>query len=50
MPLFQLQVAFAAMQNGPTSVFNPSPLVKSLKIPEAEQQDATESVFARFSG
>lgn len=41
-PLFQLQVTFTALQQGPTSVFNPQPLVRSLKLAETEQQDSSE--------
>lgn len=32
LPLFQLQVTFAALQQGATRVFNPKALVKSLKL------------------
>lgn len=41
-PLFQLQVTFTALQKGRTSVFNPKPLVRSLKLQETEQQDSSE--------
>lgn len=42
LPLFQLQVTFTALQKGPTSVFNPQPLVRSLRLQETEQQDSSE--------
>ncbi|EPT06051.1 hypothetical protein FOMPIDRAFT_1034036 [Fomitopsis schrenkii] len=41
-PIFQLQVAFAAMQEGNESAFNPVKLVESLKLRTTEQQDAQE--------
>ncbi|KAJ3732305.1 cysteine proteinase [Lentinula guzmanii] len=41
-PIFQLQVTFAALQEGIRSVFNPSNLVESLQLRTAEQQDAQE--------
>ncbi|KAH9842756.1 cysteine proteinase [Rhodofomes roseus] len=41
-PIFQLQVAFAAMQEGMESAFNPVKLVESLKLRTTEQQDAQE--------
>ncbi|GBE82261.1 cysteine proteinase [Sparassis latifolia] len=41
-PIFQLQVTFAAMQEGIESAFNPVKLVESLKLRTAEQQDAQE--------
>ncbi|KAI0079874.1 cysteine proteinase [Panus rudis PR-1116 ss-1] len=41
-PIFQLQVTFAAMQEGIQSAFNPVNLVESLKLRTTEQQDAQE--------
>ncbi|KAH9934725.1 cysteine proteinase [Fomitopsis serialis] len=41
-PIFQLQVTFAAMQEGIESAFNPVKLVESLKLRTTEQQDAQE--------
>ncbi|KAF8163463.1 hypothetical protein B0H34DRAFT_795175 [Crassisporium funariophilum] len=41
-PIFQLQVTFAALQEGNKSVFNPSKLVESLQLRTSEQQDAQE--------
>ncbi|KAI0934305.1 hypothetical protein AcV5_006190 [Taiwanofungus camphoratus] len=41
-PIFQLQVTFAAMQQGVESAFNPVKLVESLKLRTTEQQDAQE--------
>lgn len=41
-PIFQLQVTFAALQEGTQSVFNPIKLVESLELRTAEQQDAQE--------
>lgn len=41
-PLFQLQVTFAALQKGTCKIFNPAPLVESLQLRTAEQQDAQE--------
>ncbi|KZT28434.1 cysteine proteinase [Neolentinus lepideus HHB14362 ss-1] len=41
-PVFQLQVTFAAMQEGLHKVFNPVKLVESLQLRTTEQQDAQE--------
>ncbi|KAJ3574829.1 hypothetical protein NP233_g1494 [Leucocoprinus birnbaumii] len=41
-PLFQLQATFAALQKGICKVFDPTPLVESLQLRAAEQQDAQE--------
>ncbi|KAF8892462.1 hypothetical protein BD779DRAFT_1770408 [Infundibulicybe gibba] len=41
-PIFQLQVTFAALQEGTQNVFNPSKLVESLQLRTTEQQDAQE--------
>ncbi|KAF9454646.1 cysteine proteinase [Macrolepiota fuliginosa MF-IS2] len=41
-PLFQLQVTFAALQEGSCKTFNPASLVESLHLRAAEQQDAQE--------
>jgi len=41
-PIFQLQVTFAALQEGNKSVFNPAKLVESLQLRTSEQQDAQE--------
>ncbi|TFY82365.1 hypothetical protein EWM64_g1642 [Hericium alpestre] len=41
---FELQVTFAALQEGKKSVFNPVKLVESLRLKTYEQQDAQESV------
>ncbi|EMD38059.1 hypothetical protein CERSUDRAFT_113204 [Gelatoporia subvermispora B] len=41
-PIFQLQVTFAAMQDGAQSAFNPIKLVESLHLSTSEQQDAQE--------
>ncbi|OCH88183.1 cysteine proteinase [Obba rivulosa] len=41
-PIFQLQVTFAAMQEGTQSAFNPIKLVESLHLSTTEQQDAQE--------
>lgn len=41
-PIFQLQVTFAALQEGNKSVFNPKKLVESLQLRTSEQQDAQE--------
>ncbi|TFK30135.1 cysteine proteinase [Coprinopsis marcescibilis] len=41
-PIFQLQVTFAALQEGRKSVFNPTKLVESLQLKTTEQQDAQE--------
>ncbi|GJJ12668.1 hypothetical protein Clacol_006912 [Clathrus columnatus] len=41
-PIFQLQVTFAALQEGTQRVFNPIKLVESLKLRTFEQQDAQE--------
>ncbi|KAG7447960.1 cysteine proteinase [Guyanagaster necrorhizus] len=41
-PIFQLQVTFAALQEGTQSVFNPVKLVESLQLRTSEQQDAQE--------
>ncbi|KZT68135.1 hypothetical protein DAEQUDRAFT_340767 [Daedalea quercina L-15889] len=41
-PIFQLQVTFAAMQEGNKSAFNPVKLVESLRLRTTEQQDAQE--------
>ncbi|KAF9475859.1 cysteine proteinase [Pholiota conissans] len=41
-PIFQLQVTFAALQEGNKSVFNPKNLVESLQLRTSEQQDAQE--------
>ena len=40
--LFQLQVIFAALQEGISDVHNPQPLVTALRLQETEQQDAQE--------
>ncbi|KAG8751493.1 hypothetical protein FRC14_007826, partial [Serendipita sp. 396] len=45
-PIFQLQVTFAALCYGKGSVFNPRPLVDSLRLSNTEQQDAQE--FAKL--
>ena len=41
-PIFQLQVTFAALQEGCRKVFNPTKLVESLQLRTSEQQDAQE--------
>ncbi|EPQ58342.1 cysteine proteinase [Gloeophyllum trabeum ATCC 11539] len=41
-PVFQLQVTFAALQEGSHKVFNPVKLVESLRLRTTEQQDAQE--------
>ncbi|KAG5638283.1 hypothetical protein H0H81_000929 [Sphagnurus paluster] len=41
-PIFQLQVTFAALQEGTQSSFNPAKLVESLQLRTTEQQDAQE--------
>ncbi|KAF8969843.1 hypothetical protein BDZ97DRAFT_1956803 [Flammula alnicola] len=41
-PIFQLQVTFAALQEGNKIVFNPKSLVESLQLRTSEQQDAQE--------
>ncbi|CAG7854462.1 Ubiquitin carboxyl-terminal hydrolase 48; AltName: Full=Deubiquitinating enzyme 48; AltName: Full=Ubiquitin thioesterase 48; AltName: Full=Ubiquitin-specific-processing protease 48 [Serendipita indica DSM 11827] len=41
-PIFQLQVTFAALNLGSLNVFNPRPLVESLRLDNTEQQDAQE--------
>jgi hypothetical protein len=41
-PIFQLQVTFAALQEGNKSAFNPTKLVESLQLRTSEQQDAQE--------
>ncbi|KAH8116817.1 cysteine proteinase [Phellopilus nigrolimitatus] len=41
-PIFQLQVTFAALQEGNQAVFNPVKLVESLRLKTSEQQDAQE--------
>ncbi|KAI5119495.1 hypothetical protein M0805_009519 [Coniferiporia weirii] len=41
-PIFQLQVTFAALQEGNQAVFNPIKLVESLRLRTSEQQDAQE--------
>jgi uncharacterized UBP type Zn finger protein len=41
-PTFQLQVTFAALQEGLRSVFNPVKFVESLQLRAGEQQDAQE--------
>lgn len=41
-PLFQLQVLFAFLQKSHQTVYDPEPLVSSLKLDTSEQQDATE--------
>lgn len=43
-PLYQLQVLFAALQDGPLRAYNPTQLVKALKLDDQEQQDAQEFV------
>lgn len=47
-PIFQLQVTFAALQEGTQNVFNPAKLVESLKLRTTEQQDAQECVLVIF--
>ena len=44
-PIFQLQVTFAALQEGNKSAFNPTKLVESLQLRTSEQQDAQEWVL-----
>ncbi|KAG8814339.1 hypothetical protein FRC17_001193 [Serendipita sp. 399] len=41
-PIFQLQVTFAALCYGKATVFDPRPLVDSLRLSNTEQQDAQE--------
>ncbi|BGP37863.1 hypothetical protein JCM10449v2_001789 [Rhodotorula kratochvilovae] len=41
-PVFQLQVLFAFLQSSQQAVYDPDPLVESLKIKKTEQQDAQE--------
>ncbi|GAA5822992.1 hypothetical protein JCM11251_004450 [Rhodosporidiobolus azoricus] len=41
-PVFQLQVLFAALQTSIQSVYDPTPLIASLKLDTSEQQDAQE--------
>ncbi|KDR73501.1 hypothetical protein GALMADRAFT_72029 [Galerina marginata CBS 339.88] len=41
-PIFQLQVTFAALQEGNKTTFNPVRLVESLQLRTSEQQDAQE--------
>ncbi|KAH6918351.1 hypothetical protein BKA70DRAFT_13800 [Coprinopsis sp. MPI-PUGE-AT-0042] len=41
-PIFNLQVTFAALQEGKESVYNPLKLVESLHLRATEQQDAQE--------
>ncbi|KAG5724013.1 Ubiquitin carboxyl-terminal hydrolase 48 [Termitomyces sp. T112] len=41
-PIFQLQVTFAALQEGIQTCFNPAKLVESLQLRTTEQQDAQE--------
>ncbi|KAG6860930.1 hypothetical protein C0995_005885 [Termitomyces sp. Mi166 len=41
-PIFQLQVTFAALQEGIQNCFNPVKLVESLQLRATEQQDAQE--------
>lgn len=45
-PLFQLQVLFAFLQSSQQGVYDPEPLVRSLKLDTSEQQDAQE--FAKL--
>lgn len=47
-PLYNLQVTFAALQEGQVRAFNPTDLVKSLSIDTSEQQDAQECVFSLY--
>ena len=49
-PIFQLQVTFAALQEGNKSVFNPTKLVESLQLRTSEQQDAQEWVLTQLFG
>ncbi|BGP05993.1 hypothetical protein JCM10049v2_001812 [Rhodotorula toruloides] len=41
-PVFQLQVLFTFLQTSKQAVYDPEPLVESLKIKKTEQQDAQE--------
>ncbi|KAF4614469.1 hypothetical protein D9613_002689 [Agrocybe pediades] len=41
-PISQLQITFAALQDGNVSSFNPEKLVESLQLRRTEQQDAQE--------
>ena len=41
-PLFQLQVLFAFLQTANQAVYDPEPLVTSLKLDKTEQQDSQE--------
>ncbi|BGP22765.1 ubiquitin carboxyl-terminal hydrolase 48 [Rhodotorula toruloides] len=41
-PVFQLQVLFTFLQTSKQAVYDPDPLVESLKIKKTEQQDAQE--------
>lgn len=41
-PLYQLQVLFAFLQSSKQAVYDPTPLVNSLKLDQTEQQDAQE--------
>ncbi|ORY72576.1 hypothetical protein BCR35DRAFT_307589 [Leucosporidium creatinivorum] len=45
-PLFQLQVLFAFLQTSQQAVYDPEPLVASLRLDQNEQQDAQE--FAKL--
>ncbi|BGP13819.1 hypothetical protein JCM10213_006348 [Rhodosporidiobolus nylandii] len=42
LPIFQLQVLFAFLQTSIQGVYDPSPLIESLKLDTSEQQDAQE--------
>ncbi|GAA5968088.1 hypothetical protein JCM11641_003725 [Rhodosporidiobolus odoratus] len=42
LPIFQLQVLFASLQVSKQAVYDPSPLIGSLKLDTTEQQDAQE--------
>jgi hypothetical protein len=41
-PIFQLQVLFAFLEKSTQGVYDPSPLITSLKLDTSEQQDAQE--------
>ncbi|GAA6004527.1 hypothetical protein JCM10207_000918 [Rhodosporidiobolus poonsookiae] len=41
-PVFQLQALFAFLQNSKQAVYDPSPLIESLRLDTTEQQDAQE--------
>ncbi|GAA5957689.1 hypothetical protein JCM3765_001482 [Sporobolomyces pararoseus] len=41
-PLYQLQVLFSFLQTSKQAIYDPTPLVNSLKLDQAEQQDAQE--------